>query len=65
MLADVDGDMHWEALMTVNAVLFCSDLPFRVSKKYMPFRYRRLSGDPLEDHSGFNYDIAQSERAFH
>ncbi len=56
ILADVDGDMLWEALCNFNLVVFCFDLPFAISEQYTPFRYRRLAGDPLEDHSGFNYD---------
>ena len=62
ILADVDGDGYWEALVNFNSTIFCFDLPFAIPEKYESFRYPRLKGDPLEDQSGFNYDLSQ--RAF-
>jgi len=63
ILADVDGDMLWEALCNFNSVVFCFDLPFTISEQYAPLRYRRLAGDPLVDHSGFNYDLLKKDVA--
>lgn len=62
ILADTDGDMHWEALVNFNSIVLCFDLPFIIFEKYNSFRYRKLTGDPLEDQSGFNYDLPN--RAF-
>jgi len=62
ILADVDEDMHWEALCNYNSVVFCFDLPFAIPREYNSLRARSLSGDPLRDHSGFNYDL--SKRAY-